>query len=138
MARHATNPGKLKLENTNIYLNAKKCNGRNTRTPVHQETTRKLNSQTSRAEEVYLKNACMNNVHMTSPHDNHDHDHDHDHLHDTTTTGWRFGASSPWMSHHPSGSPARTPTVHWGRYDGRPWVARSTPHRAKSRTMTEH
>ena len=78
--------------------------GRNTRTPVHQETTRKLNSQTSRAEEVCLKNACKNDVHMTSPHDNHDHDHDHDHLHDTTTKGWRFGGSSPWMSHHPSGS----------------------------------
>ena len=74
------------------------------RTPVHQETTRKLNSQTSRAEEVCLKNACMNDVHMTSPHDNHDHDHDHDHVHDTTTKGWRFGGSSPWMSHHPSGS----------------------------------
>ena len=104
MARHATNPGKLKLKNTNIYLNAKRCSGRNTRTPVHQETTRKLNSQTSRAEEVCLKNACMNDVHMTSPHDNQDHDHDHDHLQDTTTNGWRFGGSSPWMSHHPSGS----------------------------------
>ena len=67
MAKHATNPGKLKLKNTNIYLNAKRCSGRNTRTPVHQETTRKLNSQTSRAEEVCVKNACMNDVHMTSP-----------------------------------------------------------------------
>ena len=104
MARHATNPGKLKLTNTNIYLNAKRCSGRNTRTPVHQETTRKLNSQTSRAEEVCLKNASMNDVHMTSPQDNHDHDHDHDRLHDTTTKGWRFGGSTPWMSHHPSGS----------------------------------
>ena len=44
-----------------------------------------------------MKNACMNDVHMTV----HDHDHDHDHLHDTTTKGWRFGGSSPWMSHHP-------------------------------------
>ena len=104
MSRHATNPGKLKLKNTNIYLNTKRCSGRNTRTTVHQATTRKLNSQTSRAEEVCLKNACVNDVHMTSPHDNHDHDHDHDHLHDTTTKGWRFGGSSPWMSHHPSGS----------------------------------
>ena len=54
--------------------------------------------------ELCLKNACMNAVHMKSPHDNHDHDHEHDHLHDTTTKGWRFGGSSPWMSHHPSGS----------------------------------
>ena len=74
------------------------------RTQVHQETTRELDSQTSRAEEVCLKNACMNDVHITSPHNNHDHDHDHGHLHDTTTKGWRFGGSSPWMSHHPSGS----------------------------------
>ena len=42
-----------------------------------------------------LKNACMTNVHMTSPHDNHDHDHDNDHSHDTTT---RVGAL---VSHHP-------------------------------------
>ena len=62
--------GKPKLTNTNVHPNAKRCSGRNTRTPVHQETTRKLNSETSRAEEVYLKNACMNDVHMTSPHDN--------------------------------------------------------------------
>ena len=34
----------------------------------------------------------------------HDHDHDHDHLHDTATKGWRFGGSSPWMSHRTSGS----------------------------------
>ena len=37
----------------------------------------------------------------------------------------------------PQWVPAKTPTVHWGRYDGRPW-ALSTPHRLKSRTMTEH
>ena len=138
MARHATNPGKVKLTNTNINLNAKRCSGRNTRTQVHQETTRELNSQTSRAEEVCLKNACMNDVHMTSPHNNHDHDHDHDHDHLHNHRGlalwWliTLGESSPqWV-------PARTPTVHWVRYDGRPWVARSTLHRAKSRTMTEH
>ena len=29
-----------------------RCSGRNTRTPVQRETTRKLDSQTSRAEEV--------------------------------------------------------------------------------------
>ena len=33
---------------------------------------------------------------------------------------------------------ARTRTVHWGPYAGRLWVARSTPQRAKSRTMTDH
>ena len=71
-----------------------RCSSRNTRTPVQRETTRKLDSQTSRAEEVCLKNACMNDVHMTSPHDNHDHDHDNDHLHDTTT---RVGAL---VAHH--------------------------------------
>ena len=64
---------------------------------------RTSHSETSRAEEVCLKNACMTDVHMTSPHDNHDHDHDHDHLHDTTTKDWRFGGSSPWMSRHPVG-----------------------------------
>ena len=79
----------------------------------------------------------MNDVHMTSPHDSHDHDHDNDHLHDTTTKGWRFGGSPPWMSDHPSGSRQGYPLVHWGRYDGRPWVARSTPHGAKSRTMND-
>ena len=77
--------GKLKL--TNVTM----CSGRST----HQGATRKLNSQTSRVEEVCLKNACMTDVHMTSPHDNHDHDHDNDHLHDTTT---RVGAL---VAHHP-------------------------------------
>ena len=46
-----------------------RCSGRNTRTPVQRETTRKLDSQTSRAEEVCLNHVCMNDVHMTSPHD---------------------------------------------------------------------
>ena len=46
----------------------------------------------------WLKNACMTDVHMTSPHDNRDHDHGNDHLHDTTT---RVGAL---VAHHPSGS----------------------------------
>ena len=137
MARHATNPGKLELTNANLCLNAKRCSGRNTRTPVHQETTRKL-SETSRTEEVCLKNACMIDVHMTSPHDNHDHDHDHDHLHDTTT---KKGLALWWLitldESSPQRVPARTPTIHWGRYDGRPWVARSTPNKAKSRTTTE-
>ena len=116
----------------NSSLNAKRCSGRNTRTQVHQETTRELNSQTSRAEEVCLKNACMNDFHMTSPHNNHDRDHDHDHK--GLALWWliALNESSPqWV-------PARTPTVHWGRGDGRPWVARSTHHRAKSRTVTEH
>ena len=47
--------------------------GRNTRTPAQREATSKLDNQTSRAEEVCLNNACMNDVHRTSPHDNHDH-----------------------------------------------------------------
>ena len=29
-----------------------------------------------------------------------------------------------WASVAPQWVPARTPTVHWGRYNGRPWVAR--------------
>ena len=62
-ARHATDPRKLKLTITNTNLNSNRCSGRNTRTPVHQETTRKLNCQTSRAEEVCLKNACITDVH---------------------------------------------------------------------------
>ena len=81
-----------------------RCSGRNTRTPVQRETTRKLDNQTSRVEEVCLNNACMNDVHMTNPRDSSRLDHDHDHLHDTTTKDWRFGGSSPWMSHHPGGS----------------------------------
>ena len=63
-----------------------------------------LSGLVAKKERQCLKNACVNDVHMTSPHDNHDHDHDHDHLHDTTTKGWRFGDSSRWMSHNPSGS----------------------------------
>ena len=42
-----------------------RCSSRNTRTPVQRETTRKLDSQTSRAEEVCLMNACMTD----RPHD---------------------------------------------------------------------
>ena len=105
--------------------NAKRCSGRSTRTPVHQETIRKLNSQTSRAE-VYLKNAFMNDVHMTSPLTRHNHK--------GLALWWLITldeSSLQWV-------PARTPAVHWGRYDGRQWVARSTLHRAKSLTMTEH
>ena len=132
MARHATNPWKLKLTNTYIYLNTKRCSGRNTRTQVHQETTRGLNSPTSRAEEVCLKNACMNDVHMTGPRSR------------PWPPSWRNhkGLALWWLitldESSPQWVPARTATVHWGRYDGRPWVARSTPHRAKSRTMMEH
>ena len=72
-----------------------------------------------------MKDACRNDVHVTSPHDNHDHDHDHDHLHDTTTKGClRFGGSSPWMSHHSSGSrqghPRYTLAVTTGKAVGGP------------------
>ena len=64
------------------------------------------------------------------------HDHDHDHLHDTTTKGWRFGGSSPWMSHHPSGSRQGHPR--YTRYDGRPWVARPHVQSAKRLPMPHH
>ena len=56
-----------------------------------------------------LKNACMNEVHMTSPLDNHYHDHEKDHQHDTIMT---LG-------------PLRRETV----------GGRSTHHKVKSRTM---
>ena len=59
----------------------------------------------------------MTDVHMTSPDDNHDHDHDNDHRHDTTT---RVGALVITLDESLLQQvPARTPTVHWGRYDGR-------------------
>ena len=56
-AKHTTNLEKLKLGNM------KRCSGRST----HQGATRKLNSQTSRVEEVCLENACMHDVHITGP-----------------------------------------------------------------------
>ena len=63
----------------------------------------------------------------------HDHDYDHDNLHDTTTKGWRFGGSSPWMSHHPTGSrqghPRYTGAV---TTEGRGWPER----RPKGRSDT--
>ena len=74
----------------------------------------------------------------------HDHDHEHEHDHHTATRlqTTRKGLAIWWLitldESSPQWVPARTPTVHWGRYDRRPWVARSTLHRAKSRTMTEH
>ena len=91
-APHDLDDGETRHDNDKVKLtNVTKCSGRST----HQGATRKLNIQTSRAEEVCLKNACMTYVHMTSPHDDHDHDHDNDHLHDTTT---RVGAL---VVHHP-------------------------------------
>ena len=63
---------------------------------------------------ICMKNACMNDVHMTSPHDN------QDHLHDTTTEGlalwWliTLDESSPqWVA-------ARTPTGAVTTEDQRP------------------
>ena len=57
-----------------------RCSGRNTRTPVQRETTRKLDSQTSRAEDVswimLVWTTSTWQVHMTV----------HDHDHDTMTT----------------------------------------------------
>ena len=102
----ARNPRREKLEDKFVRNEhpheRERCSGRNTRTPVQQEMTRKLDSQTSRAEEVCLNNACMNDVHMTSPHDSSRPPARHNHRHDTTTKGWGFGGSSPWTSHHPS------------------------------------
>ena len=102
-----------------------------TRTPVRQGTSRELLGHTSRAEECAgRKRDPRTSTRLL-------HDHDHDHLHDATT---RVGAlvtrhtdeSSPqWV-------PARTPTVHWGRYDGRPWVARPHVQSAKRLTMPHH
>ena len=36
-----------------------------------------------------------------------------------------------WASEAPQWVPARTPTVHWGRYNGRPWVARHQRHKCE-------
>ena len=62
------------------------------------------------------------------------HDHDHDHVHGTTK---RVGALAfiTLDGSSPQCVPARTPTVHWGRYDERPRVARHAQ-RAKRLTMT--
>ena len=77
--------GKLKLTNVT------KCSGRST----HQGATRKLNSQTSRVEEVCLKNACMSNVHMTCPPPPTQRKH----------KGWRSAPDAilpgHWKTHHP-------------------------------------
>ena len=59
-----------------------------------------------------LNNACMNDVHMTSPHDS---SRPRSRNHKGLALWWliTLDESSPqWV-------PARTPTVHWGRYDGR-------------------
>ena len=57
MARHATNVEKVTL------TNVKRCSGRST----HQGATRKLNSQSSRVEEVCLNNACVHDVLIACP-----------------------------------------------------------------------
>ena len=79
---------------------------------------------------LFFNLILINILHQGPGHD-HDHDHDHDHLHDTTTKCWRFGGSSPWMSHHPSGSRQGHPRD-TGPYAEWPWVARSTPSRTKT------
>ena len=109
--------GKTLHDNENPKLtNVTKCSGRNT----HQGATGKLNSVTSRVEEVCLQNACVSNVHMTCPPPPTQRNH----------KGWRSAPDAilPGHGRHPSGSGARTPTVHWGRYNGRPWVARHQRH----------
>ena len=126
--------GETRHDNRKLKLtNVKECSGRST----HQGATRKLNSQSLRVEEVCLKNACLTDVHMT--HDNHDYDHDNDHLHDTTTRVGALVAHHPGRVISPFFVPAGTPTVHWGRYDGRPWVARHQRHKWQSQgEMTHH
>ena len=59
--------------------------------------------------------------------------HEHEHGHDDTTIHHDSNHHNKGLALcHPGlcGAPvmvlARTPTVHWGRYDGRPWVARQT------------
>ena len=109
------NNGKLKL--TNVTM----CSGRST----HQGATRKLNSQTLRVEEVCLKNACMTDVHMTSL-TRHNH------------KGWPVWWLITLDESSPQWVPARTPTVHSGRYDGRPWVARHQRHTWQSQDAMTH
>ena len=113
-----------------------RCSGRNTRTPVQRETTRKIDNQTSRAEKVCPNNACMNDVHMTSPHDS-------SRLRSRPLTRHNHKGLALWWlitldESSPQGVPARTSTAHWGRCDGRPWVAQTTPQRAKWHAMTHH
>ena len=43
------------------------------------------------------------------------------------STSWRFDLVSPSRLDHPSGSRQDT-HVHWGRHDGRPWVAQPHEH----------
>ena len=100
-SKHAPNLGKLKLGNR------KRCSERST----HQGATRKLDSQTSRVEEVCLENACMHDVHVTGPLPP---------THSTTTKGWRSAPDAILPGHRraPHWVPARTPTVHWGPNNG--------------------
>ena len=99
-----------------------RCSGRNTRTPVQRETTRKLDSQTSRAEEVCLKNACMNDVHVTSPRDS-----SRPRSRPRPPTRHNHKGLALWWlitldESSPQWVPAMTPTVHWARTrEGRGW-----------------
>ena len=61
----------------------------------------------------------------------------HDDVYYTPRSTARVGAliwSHPgdWIT---SVGPGRTPTVHWGRYDGRPWVAQPHEHAHRSQTQ---
>ena len=113
--------GKLKLTNVT------KCSGRST----HQGATRKLNSQTSRVEEVCSKNACMNKVHMTCPPP----------PTQCNLKGWRsaLDAILPEHQKHPSGSWQGHPRYTGAWVTGRPWVARHQHHIWQSQdAMTHH
>ena len=61
----------------------------------------------------------------------------------TTCTTQPQGLALWWLITLDESSPlwvsARTPTVYWGRYDGRPWVARHQRHKWQSQdAMTHH
>ena len=72
---------------------------------------------------VLVERVCVSNVHMTCPPPPTQRNH----------KGWRSAPDAILPGHrkHPSGVPARTPTVHWGLYNGRPWVARHQRHKCE-------
>ena len=78
------------------------CSGRSR----HQGAIRKLNSLTSRVEEMCLENACMHDVHITGPLSPTQHNH----------KGWRSAPDAILPGHRraPQWVLARTPTAHWG------------------------
>ena len=86
--------------------------------------------------EMCLKNACMTDVHMTSPHDNHDHDHDNDHLHDTTTRVGALVPVGPGKDTHGTLGPLRRKAV--GGPTPTPEMAKSRCNDASPRQHNTH